>query len=92
MKNLIQKNKNKLKRKYKNAVEQEYLDIYNKKRLTIDDKGKLLLFICIRKLRCQFRISDHSLGIEREQYYKIPRHLRHVCEKCGVVDVQLMTD
>jgi hypothetical protein len=39
----------------------------------------------IRKLICQFRISDHSLGFERGQYYKIPRHLR-LCEKCGVVD------
>ena len=36
MKNLIKKNKNKLKRKYKNAVEQEYLDIYNKKLESID--------------------------------------------------------
>ena len=44
MKNLIKKNKNKLKRKYKNAVEQEYLDIYNKKLESINDKGKLLLF------------------------------------------------
>ena len=39
----------------------------------------------IRKLICQFRISDHSLGIERRRYYKIPRHLR-LCEKCGVLD------
>jgi disulfide oxidoreductase YuzD len=44
MKNLIKKNKNKLKRKYKNAVEQEYLDIYNKKLESIDDKSKVLLF------------------------------------------------
>jgi hypothetical protein len=36
-------------------------------------------------LICQFRISDHSLGIERGRYYKIHRHLR-LCEKCGVVD------
>ena len=44
MKNLIKKNKNKLKRKYKNGVEQEYLDIHNKKLESIDDKGKRLLF------------------------------------------------
>ena len=31
---------------------------------------------------CQFRVSDHSLGIENGRYYKIPGHLR----KCGVVD------
>jgi hypothetical protein len=36
----------------------------------------------IRKLICQFRVSDHSLGIERGRYNKIPRHLI----KCGVVD------
>jgi hypothetical protein len=33
-------------------------------------------------LICQFRVSDHSLGIERGRYYKIPR----LSEKCGVVD------
>ena len=99
MKNLIKKNKNKLKRKYKNAVEQEYLDIYNKKLESIDDKSKLLLFKTlkteynlefylkysdnvIRKQICQFRVSDHSLGIERGRYNKTPRHLI----KCGVVD------
>jgi hypothetical protein len=39
----------------------------------------------IGKLICQFRVSDHSLGIERERYYEIPRHLI-LCKKCGVVD------
>ena len=34
---------------------------------------------------CQFRVSDHSLGIERGRYYKIHGHLR-LCEKYGVVD------
>jgi hypothetical protein len=35
-------------------------------------------------LICQFRVSDHSLGLERGRYYEIPRHLR-LCEKCGVI-------
>jgi hypothetical protein len=43
----------------------------------------------IRKLICQFRVSDHSLGIERGRYYKIPRHLR-LCEKCGVVETHFV--
>ena len=39
----------------------------------------------IRKLICQFRVSEHSLGIERGRYYNIPR-LLWLCEKCGVFD------
>ena len=106
MKNVIikKKNKNKLKRKYKNAG----ISIDDKSKLllfkTLKTEYKLEFYLkylnnAIRKLICQFRISDHSLGIERGRYYKIPRHLR-LCEKCGVVDkrhisfyiVQLMTD
>jgi hypothetical protein len=32
----------------------------------------------IRKLICQFKISDHSLGIEKGRNYKIPRHLSFI--------------
>jgi hypothetical protein len=58
--------------------------------LTLKTEYKLEFYLkypenVIRKLICQFRVSDHSLGIERGRYYKIPRQLR-LSEKCGVVD------
>ena len=38
-----------------------------------------------RKLICKFRISDHSLEIEKGRYKKIPRNER-ICKICNTVD------
>ena len=38
-----------------------------------------------KKIICQFRVSDHSLAIEKGRYTKIPRHLR-VCHHCNIIE------
>ena len=48
--------------------------------LTLKTEYKLEFYLkypdnAIRKLICQFKIRDHSLGIEKGRYSKIPRHL-----------------
>ena len=38
-----------------------------------------------KKIICQFRVSDHSLAIEKGRYKKIPRHLR-ICNQCNIIE------
>jgi hypothetical protein len=91
---LKRKYKNAVEQEYLDIYNKKLESIDDKGRLlsfkTLKTEYKLEFYLkypdnAIRKLICQFRVSDHSLGLERGRYYKIPRHLR-LCEKCGVVD------
>jgi hypothetical protein len=91
---LKRKYKNAVEQEYLDMYNKKLESIDNKDKLllfkTLKTEYKLEFYLkypdnAIRKLICQFRVSNHSLGIEKGRYYKIPRHLR-LCEKCGVVD------
>jgi hypothetical protein len=93
-KNKLRKYKNAVEQEYLDIYNKKLESIDDKGKLllfkTLKTEYKLEFYLkypdnAIRKLICQFRVSDHSLGIERGRNYKIPRHLR-LCEKCGVVD------
>ena len=88
------RHKNAVEQEYLDIYNKKLESIDDKSKLllfkTLKTEHKLEFYLkypdnAIGKLICQFRVSDHSLGIERERYYEIPRHLI-LCKKCGVVD------